>query len=134
VDVDFAFICDYAETTQKVNALGIGFDKIYTAKLPVRHAHFHVVAQVRFSLTEVGLKEMEVRLIDADGGNVVPPIQGRLEVPTPMPKSLDATGRLNVGFGNVQFKEYGRYSVRVTIQGREMVSIPFMVIEPPKTD
>ena len=40
MQVDFAFICDYAEATNKINALGIGFDTIMAARVPTRHPHF----------------------------------------------------------------------------------------------
>jgi len=133
MDVEFAFICDYAEVAGKINALGVGFDRVNAPKLPARHPHFHVVAQLRFSLTEVGSKDMTVNLIDADGENVVPTIQGSLEVAKPQAGSLYAKGRVNIGFGNVEFKKYGEHSVRVTIQGREVISIPFDVAQPPST-
>ncbi len=28
MDIDFAFICDYAEASAKLSALGIGFDRL----------------------------------------------------------------------------------------------------------
>ena len=40
MQVDFAFICDYAEATNKINALGIGFDTIMAQKAPVKHPSF----------------------------------------------------------------------------------------------
>jgi hypothetical protein len=43
VDIDFAFICDYAEIGNKINALGIGFDTIHVQQIP----HFYLVAQIR---------------------------------------------------------------------------------------
>ena len=76
---------------------------------------------------------MSIHLIDADGDNVVPPIQGKLEVANPPPGSLRARGRINLGFGNVEFKKYGEHSVRINIQRTEVVSIPFSVTEPPAT-
>jgi len=133
VDLDFAFICDYAEVTNKINALGVGFDRIYAPKLPARHPHFHLVAQLRFRSTEIGSKNMSVHLIDADGNAVVPPIKGNFEVRKPPPRLLHALGRINVGFGNVEFKKYGDYSISLVVQGTEVTSIPFAVTEPPTT-
>ena len=43
--VDFAFLCDHAEVSGKINALGIGFDTIYARKVPARHPYFFLVAQ-----------------------------------------------------------------------------------------
>ena len=55
--IDFAFICDYAEAREKVNALGIGFERVIAAKVPVKHPHFSVVVQVKFTRTEGGNKD-----------------------------------------------------------------------------
>lgn len=133
MQVDYAFICDYAEARDKVNALGIGFDTIYAQKLPARHPHFSVVTQLRFSLTETGSKSVVVHLIDADGKGVIPPLNGNIMVNPPPAGTLESTARLVMEFGNVEFKEYGNYSVRVNVEGREVVSIPIRIAEPPRT-
>ena len=128
--VDFAFVCDYAEATNKINALGIGFDAIYAPKLPIKHRHFSIVVQLRATLMEAGEKNVEVRLIDEDGNDVVPPTQGQLNIPKPEGK-LESIGRFVMAFGNVEFKRYGIHSVRLTIDGTEMVAIPFSLSLPP---
>jgi hypothetical protein len=122
--VDFAFICDYAEATNKINALGIGFDRIYARELPTKHRHFSVVVQLRATLMEAGEKNIEVRLIDEDGNDVLPPARVQLNIPKPEGK-IESTGRFVMEFGNVEFKRYGIHSVRVAIDGTEMVAIPF---------
>lgn len=133
MQVDYAFICDYADARDKVNALGIGFDTIWAPQMPTRHPHFNLVVQLRVTVAEIGSKDVQIHLIDADGKDVIKPINGKLEVGHPREGMIDTTVRLNIEFGNVEFKEYGSYSVRVTIAGHEMVSIPLRVAEPPKT-
>ena len=130
MNTDFAFICDYAEATGKINALGIGFDTIYAAQLPARHAHFSLVLQLRASVVEVGQKRIQVNLIDEDGQAVVPPVQGQLHVPRAEGAS-PSVARFVMEFGNLEFKRYGFYSVRVVIEGLEVASIPFRVAAPP---
>jgi hypothetical protein len=129
--VDFAFICDYAEAREKVNALGIGFEKIYAPKVPVKHPHFSVVVQLKFTRTEAGPKDVQVHLTDADGAEVIPPINGKIVVNVPPPGILEGTTRLVMEFANVEFKTYGDYSVRVDVATQEMVSIPIAVVAPP---
>lgn len=129
--LDFAFICDYAEVVNKINAMGIGFETIYAAKMPSTHRLFFVVAQFRVSVSEAGDKKLAVHLIDDNGHDVVPPTQGNISIP----RATDATesvGRLALEFGNVQFARYGSYSVRVAIDGVEMADIPFKVAPPPQ--
>jgi len=131
--VDFAFICDYAEARDKINALGIGFDTIYAPKLPALHRQFSVVVQLHFSITEIGSKDVSVHLIDADGNNVIPPINGKIQVNPPPLGMLESAVRIAMGFGNIEFKNYGSYSVKINLAGQEIVSIPLRVAEPPQT-
>lgn len=130
MNVDFAFICDFAEASGKLNALGIGFDTIFAPKLPARHPHFSLVLQMKASIVEAGQKRIQVNLIDEDGKDVIQPVQGQVNIPHREGVTPN-TGRFVVEFGNVEFKDYGTYSVRVVIEGMEMASIPFRVAPPP---
>lgn len=130
--VDFAFICDYAEAREKVNALGIGFDRVFAPKIPFKHPHFSVVVQLKFTRTEAGQKDVQVHLTDADGMDVIPVINGKIAVNPAPPGILENTTRLVMEFANVEFKAYGDYSVRVNIGGQEVVSIPLNISAPPQ--
>lgn len=129
MDIDFAFICDYAEIGNKINALGIGFDTIHVQQIP----HFYLVAQIRASVAEVGDKQIEIRLIDADGVDVIPPVSGSFNIPRSPPGATESLARIVIGFNNVQFPRFTQYSLHVVIQGREMVRIPLRVMQPPAT-
>ncbi|MBI2843892.1 MAG: hypothetical protein HYX78_10875 [Armatimonadetes bacterium] len=133
MDVDFAFICDYAEPGNKISALGIGFDTIYSPQVPCVHPSFHLVAQFRASIAEAGSKDIEIRLIDADGRDVIPRFKGKLNVPQPPSGALDTVGKLVVGFAGVRFPDYGQYALHVVVQGNEKVRIPLRVAQPPAT-
>ncbi len=128
--LDFAFICDYAEVTGKINALGIGFETIYAPKVPSKHRLFFLVAQFRLSVVEAGEKKMVVNLIDDNGRDVVPPIQGTITIPRPK-DTVESVARIAMEFGNVEFPRYGSYSVRMAVDGIEMVDVPFKVSPPP---
>lgn len=133
MDIEFAFVCDYADAGAKLNALGIGFDTIYAPQVPCVHPNFHLVVQLRSSVAEAGQKDVGIRLIDADGKDVFPPLSAKMEVPQPPPGAVDTQGRLVVGFGNTKFPAYGRYALHVVVQGNEMVRIPIRVAQPPTT-
>jgi hypothetical protein len=130
--VDYAFICDYAEAKDKVNALGIGFERIFAPKVPVKHLHFSIVVQLKFTRTEAGNKDVQVHLTDADGTDVIPAINGQITVNAPPPGILESATRLVMEFGNVEFKSYGDYAVRVNVATQEVVSIPISVTPPGK--
>ena len=132
MNIDFAFICDYAEAAGKISALGIGFDTIYAHQLPARHLHFSLVLQMRTSPVEAGQKHIQVNVIDEDGKDVIPPVQGQINVPRAEGSAYNV-GRFVLEFGNLEFKHYGSYLVPIAIEGVEVASIPFRVMEPPKT-
>jgi hypothetical protein len=130
MQVDFAFICDYAEATNKINALGIGFDTIVIAQAPGKHPTFFLVIQMRASVVEAGEKKFEVHLIDEDGKQVIPPVVGNFAIPRP-PAGAESTGRIAVRFDNVEFPRFGAYSVHAIFEGHEMVRIPLRVAKAP---
>jgi hypothetical protein len=130
MQVDFAFICDYAEATNKINALGIGFDTIIAPKVPAKHPTFFLVIQMRASVVEAGEKKFEINLIDDDGNAVIPALTGTLNIPKP-PAGIETTGRIAMRFDNVEFPKYGTYSIHTLIENHEMVRIPLRVIQPP---
>jgi len=131
MQVDYAFICDYAEAKDKVNALGIGFERIYAKNVPVKHPHFSVVVQMKFTRTEAGPKAIQIHLTDADGTDIIPPINGQITVNAPPPGVLEGTTRMVMEFAGVEFKNYGDYAVRVNLATQEVVSIPLSVVSPP---
>ena len=130
--LDFAFVCDYAEATRKINALGIGFDTIYAPRVPCKHPSFFLVIQLRANVVETGEKNLEVRLIDEDGKDIIPTVSGKFRVPKP-PTGTESIGRIAMQFGNVEFPRYGSYSLHAVIEGQEMVRVLLKVSPPPQT-
>lgn len=130
--IDFAFICDYAEATGKINALGIGFDTIYAPKVPCKHPSFFLVIQLRANVVEAGEKTLEVRLIDEDGKDTIPTVGGKFSIPKPT-GGTESIGRIAMQFHNVEFPQYGSYSLHAVIEGLEMVRVPLRVSPPPQT-
>jgi hypothetical protein len=130
LDVEFAFLCDAAlESGGKVSALGIGIDQITAAAVPAVHPMLGVVVGFRYIVTESGTKKVEVRLIDADGGNVVPPVEGEMVLADPT-DGLSGRGNLILQLGGLQFPKYGQYSVEIGVGGQSIASIPLRVSPP----
>jgi hypothetical protein len=128
--VDFAFICDYAEATNKINALGIGFDTIVAQKVPAKHPSFFLVIQMRATVVEAGEKNFEVHLIDEDGHEIVPALIGKINIPRP-PSGTENTGRIALRYDNIEFPRFGAYSIHAVVEGHEMVRIPLRVLQAP---
>jgi hypothetical protein len=130
--VDFAFICDYAEVRGKIYALGIGFDTIFAAKVPAKHPSFCLVMQLRANIVEAGEKNLKVSLIDEDGNNIIPDINGKFNIQKPR-EGVENKARIALNIGNVEFPKYGSYSIHAVIDGNEIVSIPLKVSPPPQS-
>ncbi len=128
--VDFAFLCDHAEISGKINALGIGFDTIYAKQVPARHPYFFLVAQIRASIAEAGEKQLTVRLIDEDGKDLTPEIRTVMSIGQPRLGRLESLGRISIGFNNVEFPNYSNCSVHAVIDGHEMIRIPLSIESP----
>ena len=131
MNIDFAFICDYAEATGKINAMGIGFDTIYASVIPCKHPFFYLVTQFRASLVEAGEKDLEVHLIDEDGKDIIPPLKGKFAIPRP-PVGTESIARIAMQFNNVEFPRYGLYSLCAELEGHEVISIPLRISTPPQ--
>lgn len=132
MECKFAFVCDFAQRERKLNALGIGWDVIYAPKVPAAHPMMTFVASIRGTLAETGTKEAVLRLIDADGEDVIPPIQQQVPFDIKAPR-LHGDINLVFNLGGVEFKKHGSYAFHLTLQGVEMASANFSVLQPPTT-
>ncbi len=134
MEVAFAFVCDYADSSSKLTAVGIGFDTIYAKEVPMTHPAFYVVAAFRFRAVESGTKSVEVHLIDADGGELMPPLRTQVEIGRPGQGYRYRTQRIALGLHGVTFPAYGDYEVSWLIDGHEATLIPIKVASPPSRD
>lgn len=134
MQVEFAFLADHAANEGgKLNAMGIGWHQVFAPKLPHRIPHFTVVARISAHVSEVGDKPVRISLIDADGGDVIRPVDGTLHVSRP-PKGTETAANFVVNLEGATFREYGDYSLHMTIGGEERVRLPFTVTAPPQSD
>lgn len=132
LELEFAFLSDYAEQDRKLHAVGIGWNTLYAQGVPTRHPHMTFVARLVGSVAEAGTKDYGLRLIDADGEDVLPPVAGQFAFEV-KPGELSASATLIMNMVNVDFPKYGRYAIHLLVQGVEMKVIRFSVLEPPQT-
>lgn len=127
MECKFAFICDYAQQDRKLHAIGIGWEGLYAPVLPCLHS-MSFVASVRGTIVEAGTKTVALRLIDADGEDVLPPIEHQVTLEIKPPR-LEGDINLVINLNGVQFKKYGPYAIHLVVQGNEMASVSFNVLE-----
>jgi len=132
LEVNFAFLCDYADQSGgKISAIGAGFDTIYAGNVPARHPLFFSVISIKFSTTEVGPKRVGMHLIDEDGNNIVPPLDTTINVGPPAPGFLYRNQQIALAMHGVTFPRYGDYAVSWLVGGQEIKTVPLRVAPPP---
>ena len=125
---DYAFICDFAQDSGgKVSAIGIGWETIFAPSVPVIHPQMSFVASLTGTIAEAGIKNVEFRLINADGGDVLPPMKMDLELVVQEP-ALEGRMNLVVNLNNIEFTKFGKYAMHLVVQGNEMARCSFSVI------
>lgn len=128
MEVDFAFICDYADASgPKVHALGIGFDTIFAANVPAKHPQFTFVAQLRASAAELGTKDVSIRLIDADGRTLIN-IPGQVSIEKPM-TGVESIQKVAVAFHMVEFPRFGDYALHLVVGGIDLHRVRIRVAQ-----
>ena len=133
MECEFSFICDSAQQAgNKLYALGIGWDTIYAPSVPIRHTQMAFVTRLRASVAEAGTQDVTIRIIDADGEDVLPPIVQQLSLEIPPPA---VHGNLNIvaNLGGLEMKKFGAYAIHLVVNKVEMARIGFSITPPPTT-
>jgi hypothetical protein len=115
--VDLALLADYAEVTQRGGKLvvcGI-FDRITLADLDAVHPHMALALKLACDPGESPVHHLSVRLVDPDGVDVVPPMEGDVEVKSEA--EGDASVNLILDLNLVKFGTAGPHSFDVFLDG-----------------
>ena len=131
LEVEFAFLCDYADNSAKLHALGIGFDALYAANVPATHPVMHAVVRLRFTSVETGEKQFGIRVIDADGKLVVTPVDGTIRVSPPASGRTSVANTVALALHGLKLEQYGDYAVSWLVDGAEVKRLTFTVMPPP---
>ena len=128
MEIDLALLADAAtvDAAGKLNILGI-FDRISTARFPARHPHLALVLRFGASVKEAGDHTVEIVLKDPDGAEMAR-LNGGIKVG---PGFAAEGGRVRVpqvvNLDRLEFKQPGRYSFNVAVDGEHQVSIPLFI-------
>jgi hypothetical protein len=127
MNIEAFLLCDAATEQQgKLNVLG-AFDNIYAKKVPTVHPACTIVARIRFDKIEEGNHSVRIQIIDQDGNNIGPKLEGNISVRTT--PGHDSTGaNLILNIQRLEFKQYGQYRIDLAIDNKIEGSLPFHVI------
>ena len=115
------FLADHAEALKgKLYVTGGFWDRIFAPTFPARHPHMTVCVVVSVPWTETNQEHsLLLTLVDADGQEVGPKIEGRFDVGRPPGSRPGDTTmfQLAVNMNNVVFPKAGDYSFSVELDG-----------------
>jgi len=124
--IQVAVLCDAAtDYSGKLNLLGT-FDTIYAPQLPAFHPQCSIAVRIAFDRMEEGQHKLAINFVDEDGAPIMPAMDVPVEVLFPS----DATFISRNFIANIQqlkFERNGLYSVDLSMDGRELCSIPLAV-------
>lgn len=130
MQLDFAFLCDAAtEHSGKLNALGIGIDRLYAKSVPVVHNRIQLVARFSFAPEEAGEHTFSIRVSDADGQPVGRTVEGKITLRMNS-DAMSARANLLVDLVQLEFRGYGPHEAIVSIDGSELINLPLEVTRP----
>jgi hypothetical protein len=128
MDIEAFLLCDAATQQQgKLNVLG-AFDTIWSKKVPTMHPACAIAARIRFEKIEDGNHSVRIQIIDQDGRNIGPKLEGNIFVKTP-PNAESSGTNLILNIQRLEFKQYEKYRIDLAIDGEIKASLPLHVKE-----
>lgn len=127
MDVEFAFLCDAAtESAGKLNALGIGIDRLMLTELPQHHRRLTLVTRIAFEPEDAGEHQIGIELIGPDGTAVAPPVEAQLQIQVADP-SQGARANVMIELANPRFTIVGPHEAKVSLDAVELFALPLEV-------
>lgn len=127
MEVETFLICDAAtDQAGKLNILG-AFDAIGAPGVPIVHPQLSVALRIRFKKSESANHPFRINLINEDGKSILPrPLDGNVNVQI---READESAVINliVNMRDIKFDTFGRYSVDLTMDGKQRGSLPLYV-------
>jgi len=127
MNVDQALLADYAEVTQRGGKLivcGI-FDRITLGDVDAVHPHMALALRLVSEPGEEDAHQLSVRLVDPDGVDVVPVMEGDVEVKGE--SDGDASVNLILDLNLVKFRTAGPHSFDIFLDGELARQVPLAV-------
>jgi hypothetical protein len=126
--VPLAVICDAANVSRegKLNILGV-FSALRAASFPCVHPSLTLVVGLEATFTERGEHMIDIRLVDADGGEILK-LDGHVNVQSERP-GRPIVSQAILQLNNITFPRPGTYTVDILVDRRHERSVPLEVHE-----
>ena len=128
METEIFTLCDFAQDAGgKLTIVGT-FDQISSQAFPATHPSCSLACRLRFSEKEKGTHDFKLRLIDSTGREVIPAIEGNINVGIPTSHqyaAINIVGNLN----QLKFEKEGRYSFELYVDGNWVTGLPLNLIK-----
>jgi hypothetical protein len=130
MEVEFLILADAVQAVNgKLYMLGGGWTTLHAAAIPTTHP-LGIALGFRVPWQETNqVHRLEIKMVDADGAPVIPPMQAQLEMGRPpgLRAGADQTAVIAVNAA-VQFSKVGRYEVQAAVEGQTVRTVAFDVV------
>lgn len=128
MEIQVATLCDSAaDYGGKLSLLG-AFDTIVARELPAIHPQCAFALRIQFRKEEEGAHDLNVNFVNEDGKSIIPPMNGTIQIAS-MDDFFFSTHNLVLNLQQLPFEKEGLYSVDVSIDGRQLASVPLQVLK-----
>lgn len=117
--IEAFLICDAATDQHgKLNVLG-AFDSIRAAKFPCIHPACTIALRIRFFYEENGDHTIRICVLNEDGSEIIPTLQGNMHIATPVVEEWSVSN-LILNLQHLKFDRPGDYSIALEVDGVEV--------------
>ena len=130
MQVNLLVLCDAANVSRegKLNILG-EFDSIHASAFPLTYPTMVLVLRMEAHPTESGDHRLKLRLLDADGQDVVPPLEGEFSTGFPPFAGVPVrTAPIILQMHGVRFARPGHCSFELLVDGHHLRSLPLHIV------
>jgi hypothetical protein len=126
MEIEIFTLCDFAQDNGGKLIIVGTFDSMQAKTFPVRHPACSIACRLRFSKKEHGPHTVTVRFTDYQNNELVQPLEAEIMVEEPT-LSDHSTINLVINYNNIEFKNAGRYSFELSIDGEWKTGLPLQL-------
>lgn len=126
MEIEVFTLADFAQdNNSKLTIVGT-FDAIQARQFPVAHPACSIACRLRFGAKEAGEHDFRLRLIDAEGKELIQAVEGNISIGTP-PNGQFSSVNIVINFNQLKFEKPGRYSFELYIDGDWTSGLPLFL-------
>ena len=130
MEIEIFSLCDHAQDFGGKMIIVGTFDAIWAGGFPCMHPSCAIAGRIRFDSSEAGKHSLRIQIVDVDGREIVPPLQGELNIMRP-PDGRSMAANFVLTLGQLTFPAAGVYSIDLFVNDIPSRSLPIMVQQQP---